>query len=395
MSNTIERELETLLGESPSDASARASSAFDVAAGASAGSIVLFGAGGLGRKTLRGLRQVGVEPLAFADNNPAIWHQKIDGIPVLPPDQAVAKYGGYAVFVVTIWRAGGGHRFDRTQQELHRLGCGKVLPAALLFWKYPGIFLDYYCLGLPQNVLAERDSISEAIGWFLDERSRREFVAQIRWRLHLDFGCLPAAVREEQYFPDDVFKLHGGEVFVDCGAFDGDSVDAFLRRQGEAFRRIIALEPDPVNYRKMEDRVSRYSDPVRGKIHLEQKGVSDFTGPLRFDGEGSLSSAASPNGAIEIECVTLDELLDGTEPTYIKMDIEGAELQALQGARNSLRASASVLAISAYHKQNHLWQVPKLIKAMNPGSQLFLRPHNEECWDTVCYAVPSTRLNNQ
>jgi FkbM family methyltransferase len=393
MSQSLKRQLELLLAENRDAVAVREASAFDAAAGPCAESLVLFGAGGLGRRTLRGLRRVGIEPLAFADNNPALWRRKIEGIEVLPPEEAARRHGPEAAFVVAIWRAGGGHRFDRTQAQLRQLGCDRVIPAAVLFWKFPKVFLNYYCLGLPHKVIEERDTVRQAFSWLADEVSRREFVSQVRWRLWADFAGLSSPDPHEQYFPDDLFALNGSEVFVDCGAFDGDSVEAFVRRTDRSFQRIVALEPDPVNFRKMSERVAHYPADVRRRIRLEPLGAADFNGSLRFDAAGSLSSAANPNGALKIPCTTLDDLLRGTGPTYIKMDIEGAEPEALRGAGRIVSEAAPILAVSVYHQPNHLWRLPELIRSLRPDYRLFLRPHNEEGWDTVCYAVPPQRLN--
>ncbi len=395
MKTSLKQELDQLLSESRESVLKREAAAFDQLAGPLAGSLVLFGAGGLGKKTLKGLRKAGIEPLAFADNNAARWHQKIDGVEILPPEEAARRFGGQAAFIVTIWRAGGGHRFDKTQAQLRQLGCACVIPAMVLFWKFPEIFLDYYCLGLPHKVIEERDTVCEAYSWLADETSRREFVSQIRWRLRADFAGLSSPAPEEQYFPNEVFQLNGHEMFVDCGAFDGDSVESFVRRTGHEFRQILALEPDPLNFQKMSRRVASYPASVRRKIRLEQIGVADFNCTLRFDAEGSLSSAANPDGALEITCMTVDDLLQDTTPTYIKMDIEGAEPEALHGAGRSIRRSAPILAVSAYHRPNHLWRIPELVKSLREDYHLFLRPHNEEGWDTICYAVPADRLSSQ
>jgi FkbM family methyltransferase len=225
-----------------------------------------------------------------------------------------------------------------------------------------------------------------------DEFSRQVYVAQIRWRLHLDFAGLPPADNAAQYFPPDLFALAPGEVFVDCGAFDGDTIGAFVERRGGDFQRIIALEPDPGNFQRMIERVAQYAPAIQQKIQLRQAGVAETSGTLRFSADGSLSSAVNPDGQSQIECVALDELLCDTRATYIKMDIEGAEPGALRGARGVIREHAPLLAISAYHAPNHLWQIPRLIKSLRADYRLFLRPHNEECWDTVCYAVPAHRL---
>jgi hypothetical protein len=74
------------------------------------------------------------------------------------------------------------------------------------------------------------------------------------------------------------------------------------------------------------------------------------------------------------------------------MDIEGGEIEALQGAAGVLREHCPLLAISVYHCQDHLWRIPLLIKSLQDRYHFFLRPHDEELWDLVCYAVPEQRM---
>src|SRR5436190_17949264 len=100
-------ELDALLGEDLAAARAREASRFDSVATPFERSLVLFGAGNLGRKTLRGLRKLGIEPLAFANNNASQWGANVDGLPVLSPAEAAARYARRAAFVMTIWRGEG------------------------------------------------------------------------------------------------------------------------------------------------------------------------------------------------------------------------------------------------------------------------------------------------
>jgi hypothetical protein len=79
-------------------------------------------------------------------------------------------------------------------------------------------------------------------------------------------------------------------------------------------------------------------------------------------------------------------------PTFIKMDIEGAEPLALLGAHELLRRYHPVLAVCTYHRTEHLWQIPNLIHAIAPEYRIFLRRYAEECWEGVCYAIPPQRL---
>jgi FlaA1/EpsC-like NDP-sugar epimerase len=142
--------LTQLLDESIDDCRKRESTAFDRASEGTRG-IVLFGAGGLGRKTLKGLRSVGLEPFAFSDNNKALWGQSIDGVRILPPAEAASRYGNSATFVITIW-AGWADRMEDQRHGLRELGCRTIVPFTLLFWKYPAIFLPHIQVDLPSKV---------------------------------------------------------------------------------------------------------------------------------------------------------------------------------------------------------------------------------------------------
>ena len=97
------------------------------------------------------------------------------------------------------------------------------------------------------------------------------------------------------------------------------------------------------------------------------------------------------NGNHEVECATLDSMLDEVPVTFIKMDIEGSELAALAGAQQLIRKYSPILAICVYHRQDDLWNIPLLIHRLNPDYSFHLRPHLLEGWDLVCYAIPSNR----
>jgi FkbM family methyltransferase len=384
-------EVEKLLGEDPSSADRRERTAFDDAVGPSGQSLVLFGAGGLGRKTLAGLRSVGVEPLAFADNNPRLWGKSVDGLRVLSLEDAGREYGRTAAFVCAIWRAQGTDTMQTRIRQLRAAGCAVVVPFGFLFWKYPGAFLPHYALDLPHKVLEGAPEIRKACCIWGDDASRLEFLAQLRWRTRLDFDGLSPPVKQETYFPDDLFKLKSDEAFIDCGAFDGDTLGALLRRQGEAFASVDSFEPDPTNFKKLADTAAQLPASIRGKVRVHPCAVGSRTETVSFNAQANEASFVG-TGTQEVRCVDLDHYLE-IAPTYVKMDIEGYEPEALQGASEVIRRNVPILAICVYHRQDHLWRLPLFMQSLSAEYRLFLRPHVLEVWDLVCYAVPRARLS--
>lgn len=386
-------QLDNLLSETVTSVRERESSTFDQLAAPFSESIILFGAGGLGRKTLTGLRTVGIEPLGFADNNPALWNKSIDGLHVLSPQDAAYKFGDTAAFVVTIWSPGEKCKFVYVKQQLLKLKCLTTASFIPLFWKYPEVFLPYYCLDLPHKVYQEADSVRKAFFLLTDDASRREYLAQLKWRTLLDFDGLSSPSLQEQYFPNDLFSLTPDDVFVDCGAFDGDTLRRFIQRQGDSFGKVIALEPDPLNFQNLQKYVSTLAINIREKVSLLQLAAGVRKEKVYFEATGTTSSAVLGTSTFEVESIALDEALGDCLPTYIKMDIEGAEPDALAGARRVISQARPILAISVYHRQDHLWKIPLFIYSLFSQYRFVLLPHCEDGLELVCYAVPVERFN--
>lgn len=387
--DSIESRLEELLSIGPADAMKRGQALFDQLAGDCAGAIVLFGCGPLGLRTLAGLRRLNIEPLGFADNNPDLWNRTLDGLTVFPPREAVRKFGDAAVFVVTIYNGSG------VRQQLRSMGCTMVAPFAYLFWKHPGVFMPHGALDLPHKIFSEADDVRKALPVWADDLSRREYLAQLRWRLQPDVEDMPGpSPRQDTYFPGELVPLSDGEVFVDCGAFDGDTVRDILQRRQEKFGAIIAIEPDPENFGRLKEYISSLAPGVREKVIPVRVATAARRGTLCFDAVGTMASAADPGGAMEVECAPLDEIAAAHNPTYIKMDVEGAEYDTLLGARRIIEQGSAVWAVCLYHRQDDLWRIPLMIASISDRYRLFLRRYAEECWELVCYAIPIERLSS-
>ncbi len=189
--------------------------------------------------------------------------------------------------------------------------------------------------------------------------------------------------------------LKSDEVFVDCGAFDGDSVVAFLKRSGGSLKGVVAIEADPRNADRLRESMSRLPKEVAAKVTVIQAAVGAKDGIVRFAVTGTAAShtdAAAGQGTFEVPCRTLDGLLAGRNPSYIKMDIEGAEPSAVEGCRQVIQQDAPVLAICLYHRQSDLWEIPLQIRAMTDRYSFFLRRYSDYCWEQVLYAIPRERL---
>lgn len=385
----IAAELDRILAEPVDQVRERERTAFDVELAACGGRIVLFGAGNLGRKAVVCLRGTGIEPQAFADNGQSKWGTKVEGVPVMSPKEAAEKYGQSALFVVTIWSEG--HFYSDTKAMLERAGCARVLPSAFLRWKFADRLLPDYCNDLPHKLYEQAADVRRAGDLWADELSRQEYLNHMRWRALGDLGALGRPVKEESYFLDSLYRIADGEVFVDCGAYNGITAQEVIRRN-PAFGQILAIEADPGNFGRLSQWLSTLDPMMTTRIKPFRVAVGATRGRLRFRASGDLIAHISEDGDVVVECEPLDELLEHEAPTFIKMDIEGAEMDALAGARRVIQQHRPILSICVYHRQDDLWRVPLFVHSLVEDYRFYLRPHDVDGWQLVCYAVPKHRM---
>ena len=145
------------------------------------------------------------------------------------------------------------------------------------------------------------------------------------------------------------------------------------------FGRVVALEPDSKNIVRLNASLAGYSESTRRRIEIIPVAAGSSHGKVRFDSTGTVTSSVGAAGSTEVEHRPLDKVLSGLAPSYIKMDIEGSEPDALTGAHQILREDEPVLAICLYHRQEDLWQIPLQIQAINPRYRLFLRRYSDDC----------------
>ena len=383
-------DLRAMLDEQPEDARRREGRLLAELMAQPDAPIVLYGAGGLGRRTQYLLRGVGREVTAFIDNDAARWGTFVDGVPVLSPEEATTRFARSGLVIVTIWRAEGGHDLLVTRDDLLSRGWGRVESFIPLFWGIGSDALPYITIDMPTKVLNAKVAVIAAAELWSDERSLSEYVAQVRWRLLGDFAALSPA-EPNQYFADGLVRVGPDEVFVDCGAFTGDTLLDVAHRVG-SWRAYHAFEPDPASFAALQAVVATLPGPLADRVHVHRAAASDRRGTARFNATGLGSAQLSVAGAYEVNCVAIDDVVTESPPTFVKMDIEGAESAALTGSLRAIRDGRPLLAVAAYHNQADLWELPRLVHEMMADYHMFLRPHAGEGFDTVLYAMPPERL---
>jgi FkbM family methyltransferase len=353
------------------------------------GQVFVFGAGELGLKTLDGLLAEGIRPLALLDNRVVSASQTIMGIPVITPAQAADSIGTQALCLIAVFNT------SAPRAQLASMGFRNVAHCIDAFAGLPSRFLPFVCLDDTDIVSKSADRLRLAYSLMSDEPSKHTFIAQLRHRLFLDFDTVlapqTAKMKASEYFPQDIYRPLDDEIMVDCGAFHGDTIDRFIALRKGIFSLIYALEPDLNNFAVLQDYISGLGPTLSSRIKALANGVGERSEVISFYGDGSVRSGASENGNGSVQIEKLDDICASISPTLIKMDIEGAETNAIRGAAQLIATHSPVLAICVYHASAHLWEVPLLAAELNPKYRIYLRAHAEDCWDVTCYAVPQYR----
>ena len=177
------------------------------------------------------------------------------------------------------------------------------------------------------------------------------------------------------------FSLKDNETFMDLGAYRGDTVKEFIKRVND-FRKIYAVEPDKKTFIKL----LRDCADIK-KIEYFNACISEKCGKQSFKMNSSRGSSLGSNGE-EIDCYSIDGLLNGNEATLIKMDIEGEELSAIKGAEKTILNQKPRMQISCYHRSEDLTALPKAVMKIRDDYKIYMR-HTPSlpAWDTYYYFV--------
>ncbi len=331
-------------------------------------SVIVYGAGALGYLNVFWLRRNGIEPMLVVDGDKEKDGTDFFGVPVCHIDSLSEKIQSspasvLAVVAVTAWETDSDMR-ERIKTDLLGAGCAEAL-----YNKSPMVNPK---TGWSFHFAQYKDRFFSTLERLADEESRETFLEYMRSMMHGDFYRRPTLTTREKYFSNELYKWLDDEVFVDCGAYCGDSIFNFVNMR-DTFAAIHSFECNSRYYEELQKNIEYLPEEIRKKIH---------TYHVKLGKEGDSS---------------LDALLKGKSVSLVKMDLEGVEDEVLKGAGALIRTHNPVLAICAYHRWYDLTRLPALISKYQPRYKLFVRKYNcvhlcHPYSELVLYAVPPTRL---
>lgn len=349
------------------------------------GAPVIYGSGGIGRKVCQMLKARGITPSAFIDRR-ACGGEDVEGIPVYPPDTVFTDKN--CTVIIGVFNREKDAYSPKILAFLKELGYNSVMDFETFFQEYQvGLPESIFWLTKPDFYLNHRTEIEAVCGMWADSRSHEIYVAQILHRLGHKSTILPQPDwGDMQYDPEDVPLLSAPYNFIDIGAYDGDTLE-LLRRRNKILNKVVCFEPDMQSFRKLTERVSQHG-PFARETYLVPAGVGEQCMTLSFTADGTEAASISTAGAVSIPVVAVDFVLQGVEPNYIKLDVEGYEESALKGLRRTVEKYHPMLAVSVYHRPQDLFLLPQMLREWNWHVDLYLRMHGSHCFDTVLYAIP-------
>lgn len=234
--------------------------------------------------------------------------------------------------------------------------------------------------GFDKDIKENFSKYAKIYDLFADNLSRHIFQNLIDFKISGDVRYIRGfkLAHDEQYF-EDFLNLPAKPTFVDAGGYTGDTALQFISRYPN-FEKIFVFEPEEQNISQAKQNLKNYSNIV-----CIQKGLSDENKTLRFSANNSASSV-SEDGELTIEVARLDDIVD-ERVDFIKMDIEGSEGAAIEGAKQTIAKYHPTLAICVYHKKDDFWKIPQQILAIRNDYKIYLRHYTQGTDESVMYFV--------
>lgn len=257
-----------------------------------------------------------------------------------------------------------------------------VLDASSIFWEASDLTYD--------KAMEQKDILNDLGDSLADDLSRDILVGFLNARISGRPDYVTKYCSPQQYFPCDLMHLSGAEVVYDCGAYCGDTLNDFLSASEGSFHKYIAIEPEAENVIRLTNMVHDLCSLGNCRIEIIPKGLWDFEGVLKINSKGTCASISDASFGKPVDVTTLDLLRNRQESacTLLKMDIEGAEMKALKGGEQMIRADRPKLAINVCHRPDDLMTIPQFIKAICPDYKFYLRHHHFEfAAEMVLYAL--------
>lgn len=334
--------------------------------------IYVWGCGVKGKEIALNVKKFGScwDIAAFIDSNSTI--KNFEGWSVLTPNQAKEIVKDDLILIST-------DKPGLITQVLDEIGIQN-------YYSYFWLNSEMRDFCLQKNINEEKIcSVKELL---FDEYSKEVLDKIMEKRKHglLDYTDIQESAEDGEYFSHEFFSYSDDEVLIDGGGYDGDTIEEFASFTKNKYKMIYSFEPDIKTGEKLKNKLYKYN----GKVVLYPYGLYEKKEKLSFVNDNIVYSShivSDGQATSAVDCVCLDEIMGDKKITFLKMDIEGAEIPALKGAKNTIMKNKPKLAICIYHKLDDLLDIPLLIHSFVPEYKFYIRHFGAKYYGTILFAT--------
>lgn len=331
--------------------------------------VAVYGMGDAAERITAELADIGVEVIEYFASDDFVRGQSFLGKRVLTYGEACERLGDFNCVLAFATH------IDGVIENIERISRERTLLAPDMPVAGGGIFTGKYF----EENRARFEAVYERLA---DDESRRVYESVIRFKISGDIKHLMSCfTRGKSEIYSDILHLSQSEDIVDAGAYDGDTIREFMRFTGGKYSSITALEPDRKNFKKL----CRNTAGMKN-LTLINAAAWNECGRLSFEQRSGRSSRLSGVGG-ETEALSIDSVLSGGA-SFIKMDVEGAEMRALCGCEKTIRQYLPKLYICAYHRNEDMFALPEKIWSLDGDYSVYFR-HSVyiPAWESNFYCV--------
>lgn len=256
----------------------------------------------------------------------------------------------------------------------------------LAFYKYSNLELSDppFIVDFKKDFLANKEKYRQTFDFLEDKKSKEVFEKLINFKISFDFDFMYGFTNnhEEQYFEKEIIPHIKDITFVDGGAYVGDTLPYIMKKFPD-FKKIYCIEPNTLHLN-----IARRDFDTIENIEFINCGLGNKE-VYKIEKDQFQNNCEHDYHALNIN--TLDNLIED-KVDFIKLDIEGAEVDAIEGAKKLILQHTPILAICIYHKAEDWYKVPQKVLEINNNYKLYLRHYMEGIYETVMYFIPTNKL---
>lgn len=305
---------------------------------------------------------------------------------IIPPSSLMGVVGKNATIIIS------SSAFDTIRDQLIRYGFKRN---RIFLFNFAFMNLSYTDKSFIWDHISDFQRVYDRMG---DDKSRRIYTNLLNYKITKD-ECYLQALKpdvddeEFQYFDKNLFSFRSDDIFLDVGAYIGDTLESFIHVYLNGFRKYYAFEADEEIYIRLQNKVEQLK--CKDKIEIFNLAAWDEDSILTFDKNPGSSKVKADNALLySVKAKKIDDVIFSDERiSIIKMDIEGAEYNALNGMKELIKRNKPILAICVYHLRDDYFRLTDFIEELIPGEySYFFRQYRYTPTETVCFAIPQNRL---